>query len=73
MKFSHINLISKDWKKLAQFYIKVFNCKMILPQKNYSGNWLSGGTGLNNVKVQGAHLSLPGFDQNGPMLELLQY
>lgn len=73
MKFSHINLISKDWKKLAQFYIKVFNCKMILPQKNYTGNWLSSGTGVNNAKVQGAHLSLPGFDQNGPMLELLQY
>ncbi|MCH2023002.1 MAG: VOC family protein [Saprospiraceae bacterium] len=73
MKYVHTNLISKDWKALAAFYIQVFECKMILPQRNMSGKWLSNGTGVNNAKIKGAHLRLPGYDKSGPTLEIFEY
>lgn len=73
MKYIHSNLISKDWKTLAAFYIQVFECKMILPQRNLSGEWLSEGTGVHDAHIKGAHLRLPGYEKDGPTLEIFEY
>lgn len=73
MKFAHTNIVSLNWKKLADFYIKTFNCKIIPPIRNQSGNWLEKGTGLKNAKLEGAHLLLPGYGESGPTLEIYQY
>ena len=40
IKYVHTNLIAKDWKKLAQFYIDVFDCVSVYPEKNLSGDWI---------------------------------
>lgn len=73
MKFVHTNIISKNWKALAEFYIKCFECEIIDPIRDLSGEWLSKGTGLQNAKLKGAHLKLPGYPKNGPSLEIYEY
>jgi len=73
MRFAHTNIISTDWKKLADFYIKTFNCKLIPPIRKQSGAWLDQGTGVKNAHLEGAHLLLPGHGDHGPTLEIYQY
>lgn len=73
MKFAHTNIISRNWKALADFYIKTFNCKIVPPVRKQSGKWLDQGTGLKDAKLEGAHLLLPGHGENGPTLEIYQY
>ena len=72
IRYVHTNLIAKDWTKLADFYIKVFHCKIVPPERNLSGQWIEDMTGIAEVKVYGVHLSLPGYE-NGPTLEIFQY
>lgn len=73
MRFAHTNIVSANWKVLVDFYIKTFNCKIVPPIRNQSGEWLEKGTGLKNAKLEGAHLLLPGYGENGPTLEIYQY
>jgi predicted enzyme related to lactoylglutathione lyase len=73
MKYIHTNIIAKDWKLLADFYIKVFGCKPVPPERNLKGDWLEKGTGVKDASLQGMHLLLPGFDKDGPTLEIFQY
>ena len=72
MKFAHVNLIAQDWKKLAQFYIEVFGCEPVYPERNLSGEWVDKLTGIEHAVIQGVHLKLPGY-QDGPTLEIFQY
>ncbi len=73
MKYVHTNIVSKDWKALAGFYIQVFKCKLLLPQRDLSGDWLSKGTGVKEAQLKGAHLRLPGYGSKGPTLEIFEY
>ncbi len=73
MRFAHTNIVSTDWRMLADFYINTFNCKMIPPKRKQSGKWLEEGTGVPNAALEGAHLALPGYGENGPTLEIYQY
>ncbi len=73
IKYVHINLIAKDWRKLAEFYIKVLQCKPLLPERDLRGHILDAGTGLTNSHLTGMHLRLPGYDDNGPTLEIFSY
>jgi predicted enzyme related to lactoylglutathione lyase len=72
IKFVHTNLIAKDWKKLAQFYIDVFECVPTYPERDLSGDWIDKMTMINDVRVRGIHLKLPGY-RNGPTLEIFEY
>ena len=72
-KFSHVNIISSDWKKLADFYIRVFDCKPKPPERNLSGDWVDKLTDLSKTQIKGMHLLLPGYDTDGPTLEIFEY
>jgi predicted enzyme related to lactoylglutathione lyase len=72
-RFVHVNLIAKDWRSLASFYQRVFDCSIVPPERDYTGPLLDAGTGIPGAKLRGAHLRLPGFDSNGPTLEIYQY
>jgi hypothetical protein len=37
MKFAHTNIISTNWKELADFYVKTFDCKIVPPIRKQSG------------------------------------
>lgn len=73
VRFAHTNIVSINWKKLVDFYVKTFNCEIVLPIRKQSGEWLEKGTGLQKAKLEGAHLLLPGYGENGPTLEIYQY
>ncbi|MEP2058394.1 MAG: VOC family protein [Maribacter litoralis] len=73
MRFAHTNIVSTKWKELVNFYIQTFNCMIVPPIRNQSGEWLEKGTGLKNAKLQGVHLLLPGYGEKGPTLEIYQY
>lgn len=73
IKFAHTNIISDDWKRLADFYIKVFGCRPLLPERDLSGNWLVKATTIKNAHLRGIHLTLPAYKNNIPTLEIFQY
>jgi len=73
MRFAHTNIVSIDWKKLAEFYVSTFSCKIVPPIRKQAGEWLERGTGLKGARLEGAHLLLPGHGENGPTLEIYQY
>lgn len=73
IKYVHTNLIAKDWRKLADFYIAVFGCKPVYPERDLSGEWLVRLTGIENARIRGIHLALPGYGEGGPTLEIFQY
>lgn len=70
--FSHTNLIAKNWRKLAKFYIEVFDCKPTFPERDIKGEWIDEMCALEDVHLQGVHLQLPGFE-DGPTLEIFGY
>ncbi len=73
MKFVHLNIISEDWRKLADFYIKVFECEPMWPERDLNGKWIDEATALKNAHISGIHLRLPGFEEGSPTLEIFQY
>jgi predicted enzyme related to lactoylglutathione lyase len=72
IKFAHTNLIANDWKKLSRFYIDVFDCEPIYPEKKLEGEWIEKVTGIPHVKIDGIHLRLPGA-ADGPILEIFEF
>lgn len=73
MKFSHVNLIARDWRSLADFYIDVFGCIEKPPVRNLTGAWVDHLTGIPGAHIRGVHLLLPGYTEDGPTLEIFQY
>jgi catechol 2,3-dioxygenase-like lactoylglutathione lyase family enzyme len=72
-KYTHTNLIAKDWQKLARFYTDVFGCELVPPERDLSGDPVERGTAITGVHLRGAHLRLPGYDESGPTLEIFNY
>lgn len=73
MKYVHTNIVARDWRALAQFYVDVFGCEVLKPERDLKGEWLNQLTGLDNAHILGAHLRLPGYGDGGPTLEVFQY
>jgi catechol 2,3-dioxygenase-like lactoylglutathione lyase family enzyme len=72
-RFGHVNLIARDWRRLAAFYTSVFGCTFVPPERDYSGPDLERGTGVAGAALRGAHLRLPGLGSDGPTLEIYEY
>ena len=73
MKYVHTNLIANDWRLLSAFYQTVYGCRPTGRQRDLSGQWLDDLTGINNAHIEGEHLLLPGFEPDGPTLEIFTY
>jgi len=72
IKYVHTNIIAKNWRNLSKFYIEVFGCKPVYPERNLSGRWLEDITKIKGTKIRGIHLILPGYE-NEPTLEIFEY
>jgi predicted enzyme related to lactoylglutathione lyase len=72
-KFVHTNLIAQDWRSLARFYQNVFGCEPLPPERHFKEKELELGTGIPGARLDGVHLRLPGYDGNGPTLEIFNY
>lgn len=73
MKFVHTNIVAQDFKKLAEFYKVVFECKPIDPPRDLKGKWIEEGTGVDGAEIKGVHMLLPGCGEEGPTLEIFEY
>ena len=72
-RFGHVNLIAHDWRRLADFYERVFGCTPVPPERNLGGPEFAAATGVLGAAVRGMHLQLPGGPADGPTLEIFQY
>ena len=72
-RFGHVNLIARDWRSLAAFYVDLFGCVLVPPERDYSGADLERGTAVPGATLRGAHLRLPGHGSDGPTLEIYQF
>ena len=73
IRFAHINVVARDWRSLAEFYVEVFGCTPKPPERNLSGAWLDDLTALRGAHIQGIHLLLPGHGADRPTLEIFGY
>jgi catechol 2,3-dioxygenase-like lactoylglutathione lyase family enzyme len=73
VRFVHVNLVARDWRKLAGFYERVFGCLPVPPERDLRGPWLEQATGLAGAHIRGLHLRLPGGGEQGPTLEIFEY
>lgn len=72
-RYVHTNLIARDWRRLSQFYIQVFGCVPVPPERDLSGTAFDRLTSIERAHLRGMHLRLPGFGEDGPTLEVFQY
>jgi catechol 2,3-dioxygenase-like lactoylglutathione lyase family enzyme len=72
-RFAHVNLIAKDWRRLAGFYEQVLGCVPAPPERRLQGHRLARATGVSGVRIQGMRLRLPGLGDMAPTLEIFQY
>ena len=72
-KYVHTNLIARDWKRLVQFYREVFGCEPKGPERDLSAALLDRVNSVPNGHLRGVHLRLPGYNDDGPTLEIFSY
>jgi catechol 2,3-dioxygenase-like lactoylglutathione lyase family enzyme len=72
-RFGHVNVVAHDWRRLVDFYERLFGCVLVPPERDYSGPDLEAGTGVAGAALRGAHLRLPGQGPAGPTLEIYEY
>ena len=76
IRYAHTNIVARDWRRLADFYIEVLDCEPVLPERDYRGEMIGKIAGLRpepGAALNGIHLRLPGHGENGPTLEIFQY
>ena len=72
-KYVHTNIIAEDWRALADFYERFFGCVPVPPERDLQGEKVEAGTGVPGAHMRGVHLRLPGYEENGPTLEIFNY
>jgi len=72
-KYTHTNLVARNWRKLARFYEIVFSCVPMPPERDLHGEGLERGSGVPGARIKGVHLRLPGYGSDGPTVEIFQY
>lgn len=72
-RYVHTNLIARDWRALSSFYVRLFDCKPVPPERDLAGDWLDAATGIKQAHITGIHLRLPGHGETGPTLEIFSY
>ena len=73
IRYVHTNIVAENWRILSEFYIDVFGCRQVEPERDLCGDWIDALTGLSHAHIQGMHLALPGFAEGGPTLEIFSY
>jgi catechol 2,3-dioxygenase-like lactoylglutathione lyase family enzyme len=73
IRFSHTNLIAKDWQRLAAFYADLFQCEPVSSERDHHGPKFEALTARPQARARGRHLRLPGHGENGPTLEIFEY
>jgi len=69
MRFGHVNIVARDWRRLVKFYQEVFECEPVGPERNLKADWINESAGI-EVTIEGQHLRLPGTEAT---LEVFSY
>jgi predicted enzyme related to lactoylglutathione lyase len=72
-RYVHTNLVARDWRRLVNFYVEVFGCVPVPPERTLEAPWVAQATGIPEAAIYGMHLRLPGHGDGGPTLEIFQY
>ena len=73
-KYVHTNIVARDWRNLMKFYVDVFGCSPLPPERDYHGEWIKDVTALEeSIAICGIHLRLPGYAEGGPTLEIFEF
>jgi predicted enzyme related to lactoylglutathione lyase len=72
-RYTHTNLIARNWRRLADFYQQVFGCQPVPPERHLTQPWVAQASGVPGAEIHGMHLRLPGYGDGGPTLEIFQY
>jgi predicted enzyme related to lactoylglutathione lyase len=73
-RYVHTNIIAKDWRRVSQFYQKVFRCRSLPDgERDIKGEWIDRMTGISSVHIEGEHLLLPGYSEDHPTIEIFSY
>ncbi len=73
IRFSHTNIIAKNADTLIAFYQAALGCRSTGQTRDLSGSWLDRLTGIPGAHLTGEHLTLPGYDEHAPTLEIFTY
>ena len=73
MRYAHTNIGARDVERLAKFYEQVFGCTRTSPTEKMSGALIARGEGLQEAEMKGVWMRLPGYGDQGPILELFEY
>ncbi|MFG0329194.1 MAG: VOC family protein [Phycisphaerales bacterium] len=77
IRYTHTNIVAKDWRRLARFYVEVFDCELLMPERDLAEPWVAAASGVPDAHLRGAHLRLPGYDaldaNEAPTLEIYEY
>ncbi|MGX2953806.1 VOC family protein [Shewanella sp. JL219SE-S6] len=73
MKYIHTNLTVENLEMMSNFYQRVFDCIPVRDSDDLDGQWVEEITNVKEAAIRYVHLTLPGFGENGPELELIQY
>lgn len=73
IRYAHVNIIARDWRNLAEFYIDVFDCVPVSSERDHHGPHTDALVGIRNVRVIGRHLRVPGHGESGPTIEFFTY
>ena len=72
VKLTHVNVIARDWRRLAAFYETVFGCVRVPPERDLAGLWLDAATGIPGARIRGVHLAYV-TDPEGNVIELQKW
>lgn len=73
VRHGHTNVIAQDWRRLVDFYVTVFGCEPVPPERDLHGPVVEAGTGVSGATLNGMHLRLPGHGPDGPTLEIYSF
>ena len=74
LRFAHVYIVAREWRRLARFYLEVFDCQAVPPERNLSGERIDAATGLRTVTtpIEGAGTITFAYarDPEGNIIEL---
>jgi predicted enzyme related to lactoylglutathione lyase len=73
VRYAHTNLIAADWRHLADFYCRAFDCTPVSSERDHHGAQFDALTSMPRARIRGRHLRLPGHGERGPTLEIFTY
>lgn len=72
-QYLHTNLTVRDIDRMQAFYVEVFGCRPLREIHTLTGEWIEKITAVPGAAIKYVHLAFPGFDDQAPELELVQY